>query len=180
MSDDQWEDDKRLFRAAVGNVRRLRANHVPPTKRRVPPRARFSRADEAAVLFESLNASLEPDPALSNGDDLVYLAPGTQRRLLVHLRRGRYAIQGHLDLHGLTVTQAKAACDEFLAASSKQGRRCLRIVHGKGLRSARGHGVIKAVVSGWLARRDDVVAYCSAPPHDGGTGALYVLLRRRR
>lgn len=182
VPDDPRDDDKRLFRETVGNVRPLRVNRVPPPRRRSPPRAHFSRADEAAALHESLLTGIppHPDPDLSNGDDLVYLAPGAQRRLLLRLRRGQYAIQGHIDLHGLTVAEAKAACEGFLADNGKRNRRCLRIVHGKGLRSANGHGVIKTALAAWLAHRDDVLAYCSAPPHDGGTGALYVLLRRRR
>lgn len=181
MPDDPRDDDKRLFRETVGNVRRLRVDRVPPPRRRSPPRAHFSRADEAAALRESLLTDVpDPDPELSNGDDLFYLAPGAQRRLLLRLRRGRYAIQNHIDLHGLTVAEAKATCEAFLTDNRKRDRRCLRIVHGKGLRSARGHGVIKTALAAWLARRDDVLAYCSAPPHDGGTGALYVLLRRRR
>ncbi len=94
------------------------------------------------------------------------------------LRRGRLTVEADLDLHGRIVADAVVALDRFLDDSRRRGRRCVRIVHGKGFGSRSGLPVMKAHVDRWLRTRPEVLAFCSATPPDGGTGALYVLLRR--
>ena len=94
------------------------------------------------------------------------------------LRRGRLAIEADLDLHGRFVADALTALSRFLDESRRLRRRCVRIVHGKGFGSTGGRAVMKANVDRWLRTRSEVLAFCSAIPPDGGTGALYVLLRR--
>jgi DNA-nicking Smr family endonuclease len=96
------------------------------------------------------------------------------------LRRGEWALQDQLDLHGLTVEEARALLASFLSNSVKRGMRCIRIVHGKGMRSASGEPVLKRKVAGWLAQRDEVLAYVQARQVDGGGGAVMVLLRGAR
>ena len=169
------EEEAELFRAAVRGVRPLARAPVPPRARPARPHARFSRADRAAVLRESLEGD-PADPALAPGDELAFHRPAVQATVLRRLRRGEYRIEREIDLHGLTVLEAKAALRAFLLEALEAGVRCVRIVHGKGLRSGPRGPVLKAAVSGLLRRTGAVLAYVSARPVDGGTGALYVLL----
>lgn len=171
------DPDARLFREAVRDVKRLPGNTPPMIgRKRIPqPVARFSRADKHAVLFESLNEETG-DPHLAGGDELVYTRGGVQASVLKKLRRGQYRVQAEIDLHGLTVAEAKQALREFLATALDRQLRCVRIIHGKGLRSGHRGPVLKGVVSSVLRRVEAVVAYVSARQVDGGTGAVYVLL----
>ncbi|MDB6088442.1 MAG: Smr domain protein [Gammaproteobacteria bacterium] len=170
------EEDVRLFREAVRDVKPLPTGEVPVTNRRRPePRARFSRADRDAVLTESLTGDLD-DPELAGGDHLVYHRAGVQTSVLRKLRRGQYRVQAEIDLHGLTVAEAKHVLRQFLANALDRQIRCVRIIHGKGLRSGHRGPVLKAAVSAVLRRTGAVVAYVSARQVDGGTGAVYVLL----
>ena len=93
------------------------------------------------------------------------------------LRRGHWVIQDELDLHGLTTAQARPLLVEFLNDCRRAGFRCVRIVHGKGLRSKNREPVLKGKVAGWLMQRDEVLAFCQARPTEGGGGAVIVLLR---
>ncbi len=172
------EDDSALFRRAMSDVRRA----PPPQheRERPPPRAPEPRqrwADDREVLKEML---AEPDPEwLESGDTLQYRAPGVQESVLRQLRRGRYRIEKELDLHGYNQEQAALALSDFLALCQDRDLRCVRIIHGKGNGSPNSGPVLKSRLDGWLRRRRDVVAFCSARPLDGGTGAAYVLLRPR-
>jgi DNA-nicking Smr family endonuclease len=168
-------EDSELFRKAVGEVRPLTHDRHVPKPRRPPPRARFARADRLAVLQESLHGEAA-DPLLAAGDELVFRRPGVQDAVLRKLRRGQYRVQGEIDLHGLTVAQAKEALRGFLARSVSDGARCIRVVHGKGLRSGHRGPVVKLAVNSVLRRMGVVVAFVSARQVDGGTGAVYVLL----
>ena len=139
------------------------------------PRARFTRADRAAVLRESLDAR-DNDPELAAGDELVYYRPEIQPMVVRRLRRGEYRVQREIDLHGLTVAEAKQALRQFLIQALESRVRCVRVVHGKGLRSGLRGPVLKAAVSAVLRRSGAVLAVVSARQVDGGTGAVYVLL----
>jgi len=133
-------------------------------------------ADERAALSESLDPfSLED--RLDIGEEAVFLRAGVPRRVLTDLRRGRWIVQDEIDLHGLTRDEARAALGGFLARSLVRGMRCVRVVHGKGLRSPGKVGVLKHLSRGWLAQREEILAFCQARPHEGGSGALRVLLR---
>jgi DNA-nicking Smr family endonuclease len=175
--DDREEESEeaRLFREAVRGVRPLRTRTTPPRPPRARPRARFTRADRAAVLQESL----DPQPAdaeLTTGEALVFHRPHIPTSVLRRLRRGDYRVQREIDLHGMTVAEAKGALREFLIGALEQRVRCVRIVHGKGLRSGHRGPVLKGAVSAVLRRTGAVLAYVSARAVDGGTGAVYVLL----
>ena len=93
------------------------------------------------------------------------------------LARGRYAVQDEIDLHGLTVAEAKPRLADFIEYSARSGKTCVRIVHGKGLGSGDRGPVLKRKVARWLRQWDAVLAFVSARQVDGGTGALYVLLQ---
>jgi DNA-nicking Smr family endonuclease len=116
------------------------------------------------------------DPEVASGEELVFHREGVQMSILRKLRRGQYRVQAEIDLHGLTVTEAKEALREFLAHCLNRHIRCVRIIHGKGLRSGHRGPVLKGAVSHVLRRIAPVLAYVSARQVDGGTGALYVLL----
>jgi DNA-nicking Smr family endonuclease len=127
------------------------------------------------VLRESLD-SAGADPALASGEELVFHRPQVQPAVLRKLRRGEYRVQREIDLHGLTVADAKRALRQFLVRALEQQVRCVRVIHGKGLRSGHRGPVLKSVVSAVLRRTGAVLAFVSARPVDGGTGAVYVLL----
>jgi DNA-nicking Smr family endonuclease len=168
-------EDLRLFRDAVRGVKPLNSRAALPALPKARPRARFTRADRAAVLRESLDPS-GADPALAAGDELVFHRPPVQPAVLRRLRRGEYRVQREIDLHGLTVAEAKQALRQFLIQALEERVHCVRIIHGKGLRSGHRGPVLKAAVSTVLRRTGAVLAYVSARPVDGGTGAVYVLL----
>jgi DNA-nicking Smr family endonuclease len=170
------EDDTNLFREAVRDVKPLaqEASVVEPG-RRPPARARFTHADRFAVLQESLQSDVA-DPELASGEELVFAREGVQSSVLRKLRRGQYHVQAEIDLHGLTVPEAKEALRAFLAEALEHHIRCVRVIHGKGLRSGHRGPVLKGVVSNVLRRVGPVLAYVSARHVDGGTGAVYVLL----
>jgi DNA-nicking Smr family endonuclease len=172
------DDDAELFRRTVGPVKPLRQDRHVPAPRRRPGRARFARQDRLAVLEESLTGGVD-DPLIASGDELAHRRPGVPESVLRKLRRGEYRVQGELDLHGLTVTQAQDALREFLAEALERRAGCVRIIHGKGLRSGHRGPVLKGEVSAVLRRTSAVVAYVSARPVDGGTGAVYVLLSNK-
>jgi len=169
------EEEIALFRQATRDVRPLVHDREQVPSSRPSPRARFSRADRLAILEESLQF-LPDDPSLAGGEEIAFARPGVQPSVLRKLRRGQYRVQGELDLHGLTVREAKLVLREFLADAAHRGARCVRIIHGKGLRSGPRGPVLKQAVVGTLKRSGVVLAFVSARAVDGGTGALYALL----
>jgi DNA-nicking Smr family endonuclease len=172
---DGEADEAGLFREAMRGVRPLRPRSPAPRPPRARPHARFARADRMAVLAESL-CTAGADPELAGGDELVFHRPQVQPRVLRRLRRGEYRVQREIDLHGLTVAEAKHALRAFLVRCLERQVRCVRVIHGKGLRSGHRGPVLKSSVSAVLRRTGAVLAFVSARPVDGGTGALYVLL----
>lgn len=168
------DDDRALFRAAVGPVHSLDRNRRRPYRRRPPVRPQQTEADARAVMDELLDA---PPVDIETGDNLAWRRDGVQHAVLRKLRRGHYRCQAELDLHGMTVATARQMLGRFLHNAVARDQRCVRIVHGKGLRSGNRGPALKARIGGWLRKHDQVVAFCSAPAHDGGTGAVYVLLR---
>lgn len=173
------DEDRLAFLAAMGDVRLHRSRQRVTVKRAPPaPVARSTEADERAVMLELLSGPVDIEE-LEHGDTLSYRAQGVQEGVIRRLRRGHYRIDGNLDLHGYNRHQARLAVIDFLAECHDRMRRCVRIVHGKGNGSPNSGPVLKAHLDSWLRRRKDVVAFCSAPPNDGGTGAVYVLLRGR-
>lgn len=171
-------DDAAAFGSLVGPVQPVKAKRRVPLRKPPPlPRARFARADEQAVLAESLTVGLS-EVGLENGEELNFRRPHVSLKVLKDLRRGKYSIQSELDLHGLTATEARSMLREFMTDVLLEGFRCIRIVHGKGLRSGPGGPVLKVKLNKWLPQWEQVLAFTSAPARDGGTGALYVLLAR--
>jgi DNA-nicking Smr family endonuclease len=135
----------------------------------------FRRQAEREVLRESI--VLTPaELDVESGDELSFRRPGIQDTLMRRLRRGHYRVEFELDLHGLTLPEAKEQIRSFVARSIARQARCVRIIHGKGLGSGPRGPVLKHAVNVILRRFDAVLAFCSARQVDGGTGAIYVLL----
>lgn len=170
------DDDARLFREAIGEVRRIEADTPPPALPKPAPRPRMFEADEAAVAGELLDFDFDP-AALEVGEELSYLRDGYPPKLLRQLKRGQYSVGDVLDLHQMNAAAAQASIVDFLAEARQRDLRCVRIIHGKGLRSKAAGPVLKALTDRLLRRRDDVVAFASARPAQGGTGAVVILLK---
>jgi len=170
------DDDVRLFREAIGDTRPLPSVAEPPPTAKPAPRPRMFEADEAAVPGELLVMDFDP-AALEVGEELSYLRDGYPPRLLRQLKRGQFSVQDHIDLHQMNAAAAQRSIVDFLAEARHEGLRCVRIVHGKGLRSRATGPVLKALTDKLLRRRDDVIAFASARPALGGTGAVVVLLK---
>ena len=169
--------EQNLFARAIGPTQPLRAHgrvvHAPaPT----PPEPRQRALDEQAALRQAWSDIVDVESLLHTDEELSFRRPGVGPDVVARLRRGRWSIQGQLDLHGLRRDEARAALVEFIAVAARRGWRCVRIVHGKGLRSGQRGPVLKQTVNSLLRRFAAVVAFSSARQVDGGTGAVYVLL----
>ena len=171
-------EDVAAFLAAVDGATPLRKfDRVSIEPPRPSPRPRQRELDEAAVVAELLHGPLAIDDWLDLGGADSFLRSGLPRTLLRDLRRGRWSIQDHLDLHGMNRHEAHAQVSLFVAEALAAGKRCLRIVHGRGHGSPGREGVLRHLVKAWLSHYKDVQAFCHAPPSDGGDGALWVLLK---
>jgi DNA-nicking Smr family endonuclease len=148
-----------------------------------PARRRATKSDDAEVLASLADLCTGEGPFdITDSDEYVEgIAEGLDRRILKRLRGGEYAVQAHLDLHGRTREEARDAVARFLIESRRVGRRCVLMVHGRGNHSKDQIPVLKQAVRSWLERGQIsrlVLAFTTARPHDGGAGAMYVLLRR--
>ena len=172
-------DDSALFRDAVGAVRPLAQQAAE--RRPTPPRAHPAQTlrDAAAVVRELAQAPLSAlEPEMS--DPLSYLREGMPPQTLRKLGRGEFALRDELDLHHMTAAVATDAIARFLDECRRDGRLCVRIIHGKGLRSKHDGPVLKALTDRLLRQRGDVLAFRSARWNDGGSGAVIVLLKGNR
>jgi DNA-nicking Smr family endonuclease len=166
-----------LFRSAVADAIPLshdRVVHEPAPPRPIP---RQYQLDEQSALQESLYGPPLLDLHLEGGDEAAWLRPGLARSILKDLRRGRWVVQDHLDLHGANRDKARQLFSDFLTGAMARGLRCLRIVHGKGLGSPGREPVLKKLVLGWLSQRNEVLAFCQARAAEGGAGAVVILLK---
>jgi len=172
------DDEDDLFRRAMSGAKALQTDErVAGPSRKPKPKARFSKADHESVLAESLQADVD-DLEQSSGETLRFKRASVGRTTMRMLARGSYAIQAEIDLHGMTVAEAKPRLEKFVQRCAANDKLCIRIVHGKGLGSGDRGPVLKNGVNRWLRKWDTVIAFVSARQVDGGTGAVYVLLER--
>lgn len=172
------EADRALFRSSVGPVEPVPGGPAPlPRGPRPPPEPRSRVSDERQVLEDMMSEAVDP-AEWDHGEILSHCRPGLQHNVLRKLRRGQYRVGAVLDLHGMTVTSARQALGGFLQHARRERITCVRIIHGKGNRSAHRGPVLKRKVAHWLRQREQVLAFCSARSVDGGSGAVYVLLAR--
>lgn len=174
------EEEQVLFMSAMDGVVPIPDRGKAQTPTTPNPRIVDEDAEALARLAELVSGQGPFD--ISDSDEFIEGgAPDVDKRLLTALRRGDFAVQGHLDLHGMTKVEAREAVEQFLHASRREGRRCVLLVHGRGLNSKDQIPVLKENLKVWLNRGRigrEVLAFATARPHDGGAGAVYVLLRR--
>ena len=172
------DDDSELFRRAMSGAKPLRREKRVSLKREKPrPGARFSRADEREALAESLNVDID-QLENDNAEYLRFNRPSIGRRTMRRLARGQYSVQDEIDLHGMTQPEARERLREFIDRCAASGKLCVRVVHGKGLGSGYRGPVLKRSVNRWLRQWNTVLAFVSTRQVHGGTGAVYVLLRK--
>lgn len=171
-------EDSALFRDLVANVTPLPgrggAEIERPRPRPVPAQRLL---DDQAALRDSLSDHIPWDTGAETGEELAFQRNGISPQTLRKLRRGHWVIQDELDLHGLTTVEARILMAEFLNHCVRNGLRCVRIIHGKGLRSRNREPVLKQKVANWLMQRDEILAFCQARRTEGGSGAVAVLLK---
>ncbi len=179
MSDDKplSEDDKALFRDAIGDVKSVANDKAPDSKAKPRARVKSTQSDNRSVMEELLSELSESD-LLETGEHLSYTAPGVQRGVLRKLKSGKYAIQAEIDLHGMNLQTAKQELSAFLVECQHRRLLCVRIIHGKGRKNADQAPRMKPAVNQWLQSNKKILAFCSARSNDGGTGAVYALLKR--
>ena len=175
-------DDATLFAQATRGVKRIQAEAPPPPPPGRRPDANTLRRRAAAVAEDAPNSPISDTAALMHvagpEEALSYARNGVQLRVLQKLRQGQPHWQAAVDLHGATVDEAREAVLELVRGARKEGLQSVKVVHGKGLMN--GQALLKTCVNGWLRQLPDVLAFVSALPRDGGAGAVYVLLKRRR
>ena len=175
-------DDATLFARATRGARRLESAAPPPsaTPRRdgntLLRRAAATAGDDEARVPVSDTAALMH--AVAPEEALAFARNGVQQRVLQRLKQGQMPWQAAVDLHGCTVDSAREAVLALLAEAQRENLQVVKIVHGKGLQN--GQPLLKTCVNGWLRQLPAVLAFVSCLPRDGGTGAVYVLLKRRR
>ena len=174
------DDESSLFRTSIGDIRPLPDNgkiEFPP--HRPWPDLRQNRTDSYPQSADSLSDHIPQELAESEAE-FFFQRSGVAPLTMKKLRRGYWAIQAELDLHGMTSNEARACLIGFLDECKQLGLRCVRVIHGKGLSSRNREPVLKLKTGSWLMQRDEVLAFCQARPMDGGSGAVIVLLKVAR
>lgn len=170
--------ERNLFALSVGPVVPLRpVARAPKPAARPSPEPRQRQRDEAAVLAESISDEFDVESLLDTDEALSFRRRGVGPEVVRKLRRGVWAIQAQLDLHGLRRDEARERLAAFLREAVRGGLRCVRVIHGKGNGSPGREPVLKGKVRSWLVQKNEVIAFTQARAQDGGHGALIVLLK---
>lgn len=172
MSDDS-DNKKNLFREAMQDVKRLRSDKVNLTS---TPKTIKKRPE---LIEQNIADTLSDDFIPPCADHLEFMRPGVQKSYLKLIRNGKISVDDHIDLHGYRRDDARSTLLSFLDHAQLNQYKLVRIVHGKGYNSDDNRPVLKAMVNKWLQNIPEVLAFVSAPPKDGGNGAVYVLLKKR-
>ena len=176
-------DDAAMFRQAVDGVRRL--GDQRPVRVVPKPEVTLEIVSEDAEVLAQLSDLVSGVGTFELTETEEYTEGtrlGLDPRLVTRLRRGEFAVQAHIDLHGMIQADAKLALEEFIVGSVRKGLRTVLVVHGRGLRSPGGMPVLKHAAAQWLSHGHMggyVLAFATARPADGGAGAMYVLLQAR-
>lgn len=185
MSEHDHDDPHELFQQAMQGVQPLKSTKRHDQQRKpsadVPQstintrRAAAQRTDTGtgAALSEAWVEPVEPEQKLD------YSRPGLQHTRLRQLRQGMIPVRYQLDLHGYKIEEARELISEFLYFCKNQGYSCVCIIHGKSHRSTDRQNTLKSHVNHWLKQVPDVLAFCSAPPSEGGTGSVLVLIKKK-
>ncbi len=177
------KDDEELFREAMSRVKEIKEfRSIPyePPRRKTGPKATQRKDESSYIQSHLLDIVTGKAPIdIENTPEYVqWVNPTGRSEFLSLLQRGAFSVQDYIDLHGYTVVEAREALEAFIKEARRKTLRCIKIIHGRGLRSVRGP-VLKRAVCQWLERdfRKYVIAYTTARKQDGGLGAVYVLLR---
>ncbi|HET8746943.1 MAG TPA: Smr/MutS family protein [Ramlibacter sp.] len=172
------EAERNLFQRAAGPVQKLRSHgrvHHPADP--VAPIPAQRQLDDQRVLKEAISDEFDASTLLEVDEAMSFRRPGIGIDVARKLRRGEWSIQSEIDLHGLRTDDAREALAGFLREAVRQGQRCVRVVHGKGLGSPGKTPVLKGKVHSWLVQKNEVLAFVQARGDEGGAGAVVVLLR---
>lgn len=175
--DEHDDDDAALFREAIGDVRRIEIKEQTISRKKPVADSKMFRRDEAEALRDSRSVSIA-EAYLNSADELSYRRPEIPEKWFKQLKRGQISIQDELDLHHCRAADAEVFLKQFLNQAREEAHYCVRVIHGKGLRSESAP-VLKALVDRVLRHRGDVLAFSSAPLTQGGTGAVLILLARQ-
>lgn len=167
------EDEQALFSQAMQGINPLSTDKLNLKKK---PSSIKKRKQQAERQIED---TLSDEFVQECGDFLEFMRPGIQKSYLKQIRNGKIEVEDHLDLHGYQRDHARKILLDFLDHAQQQSFKLVRIVHGKGYHSSDGQPVLKAMVNKWLQCIPEILAFVSATPRDGGTGAVYVLLKKR-
>ncbi len=170
--------ENNLFQRAAGAVKPIRhPQRVPLAREPAPPIPVQQQLDEQRVLLEAISDEFDATTLLDVDDALSFRRPGIGTDVTRKLRKGDWSIQREIDLHGLRREDAREALAAFVRLAVRDGVRCVRVVHGKGLGSPGKTPVLKSKVQGWLVQKNEVLAFVQARADEGGAGALVVLLK---
>ncbi|WP_295876080.1 DNA endonuclease SmrA [uncultured Zhongshania sp.] len=173
-------DDDRLFAEEMAGVKPLEI------ERRVVIRKDDGGAVNIAARRAAATAQSNARNFLSTSEIelldpyyvLEFKREGVQNGVFRRLKQGKYAIEARLDLHKMTVEQARLQVFEFIREAMKADLRTIMIVHGRGHHSESTGAVLKSYVNRWLPEMEEVQGFCSAQPQHGGAGAVYIMLRK--
>lgn len=169
--------EKDLFTRAIGATAPLKRKAVVALAPEPPaPIPVQQQLDEQRVLRESLSDEFDVTTLLDVDDAMSFRRPGIGTDVTARLRKGDWSIQAQIDLHGMRSDEAREALGGFIRNAYRQGLRCVRVVHGKGLGSPGRQPVLKTKTQRWLIQKNEVIAFVQAKPAEGGAGALVVLL----
>lgn len=174
--------DEELFKREMDGVRKIPQDGRIP-KKSIPKAPRLLSEDDE--IIHTLNMLVDGDIEFRINDTAEYIEGYNVKdydpNVLKKLKKGEIAYQDYIDLHGKTKDEAKNLVKNFIEQSRKFGMRCVLIIHGKGIHSKDYMPVLKESLKSWLSGKSTgkhILAFCSAIPRDGGTGAIYVLLRK--
>jgi DNA-nicking Smr family endonuclease len=171
-------EEKEMFSIAVGRVSPLpRKDRSTLSKEQPPPIPVQQQLDEQRVLRETMSDEWDTSSLLDTDEALSFRRPGIGQDVVRKLRKGEWTVQAQVDLHSLRTDEAREALGIFVRESYKNGLRCVRVVHGKGLGSPGKVPVLKSKVQSWLIQKNQVLAFVQATPVQGGAGAVLVLLQ---
>lgn len=180
-SDDDEMDDMDLFQQAMKGVRPMKSNKVvlKPVKKDINAALKREAAITADEKFVVDNLTEGNIPDMKPSDVMSFMVPDLPYRTFQNLKKGEYSWQEGLDLHGQLVEEARAELHAFIQDCRARRFRCVLIVHGKSWTEGSGRAELKSYVNVWLRQMSDVIAFHSCIPADGGTGAVYVLLKTK-
>lgn len=177
----QEQQDSHFFKEAMSGVNPLvtdKVNNIDQVKQKPAPKLmNFTDYEDDIEIYDPLSDESEVTE-IDGGEILSFCRDGIQKNVFKKLRSGHYRISDELDLHGFTVKQAKELLVYYLQEAAQFEGCCIRIIHGKGLSSGKQKSVLKTYINHWLSEHERVLAFHSAKIKDGGTGAVYVLLKR--